>query len=469
VLTHVLSESVLLSLAGGAVGLLLARWAIGAFMAAELPLGLPAPIDLRLDPRMMMFTAGLALLTGITFGLIPAWRLSRSDVVSSLRDDVTPLTFRQGRINLRNGLVVGQVAVSFVLLVIAGLFVRSLGAAQQAEIGFDPSGIAAVSADLAHSGYEPAEARTAFNTLRERVAALPGVDSASLALQVPVRGGGGSSTLIVDGYVDPNGTEAVEVTRAVVGPGYFRTLGVPLLQGRTFEDTDNNDSSTVIVISESMARAYWGTTEVVGGRVRGQGGDPDSWMDVVGVVGDVNIESVTDAPEPVFYLSTGQSMGTRAYVIARTAGSPDGLLAPMRDALRAIEPTVPILELTTMEQHLAGALQTERFTARLLSGFGVLGLLLAAIRMALGAGRPQVVRMVIGEVMSLIVVALVIGLGAALLVSPGVSSVLYGVSPMDPVTLAATAALLALTAALATWLPARRAASVDPVRALRTD
>jgi len=255
VFTHVLSESVLLSLAGGAVGLLLARWAIGAFMAAELPLGLPAPIDLRLDPRMMIFTAGLALLTGITFGLIPAWRLSRSDVVSSLRDDVTPLTFRQGRINLRNGLVVGQVAVSFVLLVIAGLFVRSLGAAQQAEIGFDPSGIAAVSADLAHSGYDPAEARTAFNTLRERVAALPGVDSASLALQIPVRGGGGSSTLIVDGYVDPNGTEAVEVTRAVVGPGYFRTLGVPLLQGRTFEATDNNDSSTVIVISEAMARS----------------------------------------------------------------------------------------------------------------------------------------------------------------------------------------------------------------------
>jgi len=241
--------------------------------------------------------------------------------------------------------------------------VRSLGAAQQAEIGFDPSGIAAVSADLAHSGYDPAEARTAFNTLRERVAALPGVDSASLALQIPVRGGGGSSTLIVDGYVDPNGTEAVEVTRAVVGPGYFRTLGVPLLQGRTFEATDNNDSSTVIVISEAMARAYWGTTEVGGGRVRGQGGDPESWMDVIGVVGDVNIESVTDAPEPVFYLSTGQSMGTRAYVIARTAGSPAGLLAPMRDALRAIEPTVPILELTTMEQHLAGALQTERFTA----------------------------------------------------------------------------------------------------------
>lgn len=211
-------------------------------------------------------------------------------------------------------------------------------------------------------------------------------------------------------------------------------------------------------------------------------------MEVVGVVGDVNIESITDAPEAVFYLSTGQSLGTQAYVIARTAGDPAGLLAPMRDALRAIEPTVPILDLTTMEQHLAGALQTERFTARLLSGFGALGLTLAAlgmyavvgfaverrtaelgIRMALGAGRSQVVRMVIGEIMSLIVVALVIGLGAAMLVGPAVSSVLFGVSPMDPITLAATAGLLTLTAALATWLPARRAASVDPVRALRAD
>ena len=488
VFTHVLSESLLLSLAGGAVGLLLARWAIGAFMAAELPLGLPAPIDLRLDPRMLVFTAGLALVTGITFGLIPAWRLSRSDIVSSIRDDVTPLTFRQGRITLRNALVVGQVAVSFVLLVVAGLFVRSLGAAQHAEIGFDPGGIAVVSADLAHSGYDGAEARTAFNTLLERVAALPGVDSATLALQIPVRGGGGSSTLIVDGYIDSNGTEAVEVTRAVVGPGYFRTLGVPLLHGRTFAATDNNDSATVIIISETMARAYWETTEVVGRRVRGQGGDPESWMEVIGVVADVNIESVTDVTEPVFYLSTGQSMGTQAYVIARTAGDPAGLLAPMRTALREIEPTVPILQLTTMEQHLAGALQMERFTARLLSGFGVLGLVLAAlgmyavvgfaverrtselgIRMALGAARSQVVRMVIGEVMVIVAVALAIGLGAALLVSPAVSSVLFGVAPMDPVTLIATAALLALTAIVATWLPARRAAGVDPVRALRTE
>jgi predicted permease len=486
VFAHVLSESILLSLTGGAVGLLLARWAINAFRAAELPLGLPAPVDLRLDPRMMVFTAGLALATGIVFGLLPAWRLSRADVVSSIRDDVSPISFRRGRITLRNALVVGQVTLSFVLLVVAGLFIRSLGAAQTTDLGFESSGLAAIAADLGHSGYESAEALGAFEQLRERVAAMPSVESASLAGQLPVRGGGGSSTMIIDGYVDPEGTEAVEVTRAVVGPGYFRTLGIPLLHGRTYEPTDNADGPSIVVISESMARAYWGKTDAVGGRIRGQGGDPDRWMEVIGVVGDVKIEQATDPMGPVFYLTTGRSFGTQAYVIARTSADPSSLLIPMRDELRAIEATVPILQLTTFEQHLAASMSTARFTTSLLSGFGALGLMLAAlgmyavvgfaverrtaelgIRMALGADRLQVVRMVVREVMTLIVVALVIGLGAAVLVSPAVSSVLFGVSPTDPLTLGATAVLLALTAALATWLPARRAAGVDPALALR--
>jgi predicted permease len=486
VFTHVLTESVMLALAGGAAGLVIARWAINAFSASELPLGLPAPVDLRVDPRMMIFTAGLALATGVIFGLLPAWRLSRADVVSSIRSDVAPLTFRQGRLTLRNTLVVGQVALSFVLLVVAGLFVRSLGAAQEAELGFEPGGLAAIEADLGHSGYEREEARAAFDQLRARIEGMPGVETASLALQLPVRGGGGSSTMIVDGYVDPDGTDAVEITRAVVGPGYFRTMGIPLLHGRTYEPTDDANGPSIAVVSESMARAYWGKTDAVGGRFRSQGSDEDSWIEIVGVVGDVKIDSATDPMEPVFYLSTGRSFGTQAYVIARTSGDPVSLLIPMRDELRAIEATVPILSLTTLEQHVAGALQAQLFTTRLLSGFGVLGLVLAAlgmyavvgfaverrtaelgIRMALGAGHRQVVSMVMREVMTLIVVALVLGLAAALAVSPGIASILFGVSPMDPATLIVTALILALTAALATWLPARRAAGVNPVQALR--
>lgn len=488
IFVHVLSESVLLSVAGGAVGLAVAGWSVGAFMAAELPFGFPAPADLRIDPRIMLFTTGLTLATGIVFGIIPALRLSRSEVVSSIREDVAPLTFRSGRLSLRNALVAGQVALSFVLLVIAGLFIRSLGNAQRADLGFQPDGLAAIGADLGYSGYDSTEANTAFEEFRQRVENLPGVDSAALADQLPLSGSRGSSTLIVDGYVDADGTEAVEVSRAGAGPGYFRTVGTPLLYGRTFEPGDDSDSASVSVISEAMARAYWGKPDAVGGRFRGQGGDADSWIEVVGVVGDAKVQSATEAPRPVFYYSTAQSLDTAAVVVARTSGDPAALLVPMRQQLRVIEPTVPILRLTTLDDHLSGALAVDRFTARLLSGFGVLGLVLAAlgiyavvgfavqrrtaelgIRMALGAVKGQVVRMVIGEVMVIVAVALVVGLGGAMLVGPSVASVLFGVSPTDPVTLMATAALLALTAALATWLPARRAAGVDPVKALRSE
>ena len=488
IFANVLSESVLLSAAGGAVGLVLASWSISVFKAAQLPMGFPAPVDLRVDPRIMLFTAGLAIITGVIFGVIPALRLSRSDVVSSIRADVSPLAFRSGRLSLRNALVAGQVALSFVLLVVAGLFIRSLGNAQNTDLGFEPEGLAAISANLGHSGYDSSEAQVAFKDLLERVERMPGVDSAALALQLPVGGSSGSSTLIIDGYVDPNGTEAVEVTRAIVGPGYFRTVGTPLLHGRTFEPTDNTESSTVAVISEAMARAYWGGSDAVGGRFRGQGIDDDDWFEVVGVVGDTKVTSITEPAEPVFYFSIGQAFDTRSVVIARTKGDPAGLLEPMRRQLHLIEPTVPILRLTTLDDHLSGALAVERFAARLLSGFGVLGLVLAAlgiyavvgfavqrrtaelgIRMALGADKSQVVRMVIGEVMVIVGVALVIGLGGAMLVGPGVAAVLFGVSPADPLTLLATAALLTLTAALATWLPARRAAGVDPVTALRSE
>ncbi len=485
---HVLSESVLLSVVGGAVGLALASWGISVFKAADLPLGFPTPADLRLDPRIMLFSAGLTLATGIIFGIIPAMRLSRSDVVSSIREDAVPLTFRAGRLSLRNALVVGQVALSFVLLVVAGLFIRSLGNAQRADLGFQPQGLAAIVADLGYSGYDGTEAHTAFMELRERVEGLPGVDSAALSLQLPVRGSRGSSTLIVDGYADPDGTEAVEVTRAGVGPGYFRTVGTSLLHGRAFESADDSEGADVAVISEAMARAYWGTSDAVGGRFRGQGSDVDAWTEVIGVVADSKVVSVTAPAEPVFYFSTSQAFDTQFVVIARTSGDPATLLAPMRQQLSLIEPTVPVLRLTTLNDHLSGALVVERFAARLLSGFGALGLLLAAlgiyavvgfavqrrtaelgIRMALGAAEAQVVRMVIGEVMAIIGLALLIGIAGAALVGPGVASVLFGVSPIDLVTLVATAAMLAATAALATWVPARRAARVDPVRALRSE
>lgn len=486
VLWHVLTESIVLAVAGGMVGLLLALWATRAFSAADLPLPLPAPVDLRLDWRVFLFTLGLSVVTGILFGLLPGLRISRSDVVASLRDDISAMSLRGGRFNLRNVLVVGQVSISFLILVIAGLFVRNLANSQQVPLGFAADRLASISTNAGYAGYGPAEAGPRLAELRERIAALPGVESAALTGQLPVRGSGGSSTLVVEGYAPASGTDSVEVMRSVAGPRYFETVGVPILYGRTFTDDDIETDANVAIVSEAFARTYYGTPDAVGRRFRGQGSE--TWIDIVGVAADVQIRDLTEEPTPQFYYAFGPGMGTSAIVVARTAGDPAALLQPMRAALREVDPLLTVSQLQTFDQHLSDALATSRLGASMISGFGLLGLALASlglyavvafavqrrttelgIRMALGAGRSNVVRLVVSEVMTIIGAAIVIGLAISWFALPGVASNLYRVSALDPLALLATAAILAATGALAAWLPARRAASVDPVQALRHD
>ncbi len=484
VVWHVLTESVVLAVTGGLVGLVLALWAIRAFAAANLPLPFPAPVDLRLDWRVFGFTLLLSVATGILFGLIPGLRIARSDVVASLRDDVATMSLRGGRFNLSNVLVVGQVAVSFLILVVAGLFVRSLSNSQQVPLGFDADRLASISTNAAYAGYSSAEAGPLLAQLRERIAGLPGVEAAALTVQLPVRGTGGSSTLVVEGYSPPSGTDSVEVLRSVVGPHYFETIGVPILHGRPFTQDDIETNANVAIVSEAFARAYYGTSDAAGRRFRSQGSQ--TWIDIVGVAADVQVRDLTEEPTPLFYYVFGG--GTFAHVVARTSGSPDSLLQPMRAELQQVDPLLTVSQLQTFDQHLSDALATSRLGARLLSGFGLLGLALASlglyavvafaverrttelgIRMALGAGRASVVRLVVGEVMMIIGAAVVLGLVITWFAVPGVASSLYRVSAADPLTLLGTAAILTATGALAAWLPARRAASVDPVQALRHD
>ena len=228
VVCHVVTESVLLSVAGGAVGLALAMWATRAFASIDLSLPLPGAVDLRLDWRVVAFTMALSLLTGVLFGLLPGLRIARSNAMERLRDDAASMSLRGNRFNLRNLLVVGQVAVSFVILVAAGLFLRSLGNAQQAPLGFDSGRLALISTNAAFSEYSAEEGAPLLEQLRDRIAALPGVEEAALTAQPPVRGTGGSSTLVVEGYTPPTGTDAVEVMRSSVGPRYFSTIGAPI-------------------------------------------------------------------------------------------------------------------------------------------------------------------------------------------------------------------------------------------------
>ncbi len=273
--------------------------------------------------------------------------------------------------------------------------------------------------------------------------------------------------------------------RASVGPRYFETLKIPVLHGRPFTLEDTPDSTPVVVISEAMARAFWGRSDVVGERFRWQG-VPDGWQDIVGVVADVKIRELTEAPTPLFYRSLGQGAGPSLYLVARSSRDASPLLPAMRTELTNIDPSLSALRLRTMDEHLSDGLALSRLGTRMVSGFGLLGLILASlglyavvafsvqrrtrevgVRMALGAGKQQVARMVLGEVLIVVGIAVGVGIAASLLITPVIAGQLYNVPPVDPLTLAGTALLLTLTGAVATWLPARRAATVDPVTALR--
>jgi len=456
---HLLTESIVLALTGGCVGLLFAAWAGRALAASELSLPLPLTLEITLDLRLLAFAFGLSTLTGIVFGLAPALRASRPDLVPSLKDGdeaVIPGVLR-GRgwrwLSLRNALVVVQVAVSLVLLVGAGLLIRSLLNAQTVSLGFNATGLAVLQADAAEAGYDEAASERLFRELRDRIAGLPGIDGASLTTRLPVSPSGGSSTLEIEGYEPPTGTGHVEVTFAYVDPDYFNVLRVPLLEGRAFTANDRADTERVAVVNEAFAASFWGTSDVVGRRYRHQ----------------------------------GQGSGaSRLFVVARTAGAPAAAVGMMRAELRDIDAEVPVYQAGTMDDHVSSALALPRAAASMLGLFGGLALLLASlglyavvtfavsrrtaeigVRIALGASGAAVIGMLVKEMMVVVGAGVVLGLGLSFLAAPVLESLLFNVPANDPVTFAGVAVFLALVAAIASYLPARRAANTDPMKALR--
>jgi len=489
---HLLTESIVLALTGGCVGLLFAAWAGRALAASELSLPLPLTLEITLDLRLLAFAFGLSTLTGIVFGLAPALRASRPDLVPSLKDGdeaVIPGVLR-GRgwrwLSLRNALVVVQVAVSLVLLVGAGLLIRSLLNAQTVSLGFNATGLAVLQADAAEAGYDEAASERLFRELRDRIAGLPGIDGASLTTRLPVSPSGGSSTLEIEGYEPPTGTGHVEVTFAYVDPDYFNVLRVPLLEGRAFTANDRADTERVAVVNEAFAASFWGTSDVVGRRYRHQG-YPDSWVRIVGVAGDAKVRTPDESPTPIFFRPLTQGSGaSRLFVVARTAGAPAAAVGMMRAELRDIDAEVPVYQAGTMDDHVSSALALPRAAASMLGLFGGLALLLASlglyavvtfavsrrtaeigVRIALGASGAAVIGMLVKEMMVVVGAGVVLGLGLSFLAAPVLESLLFNVPANDPVTFAGVAVFLALVAAIASYLPARRAANTDPMKALR--
>jgi predicted permease len=481
---QVLTESVLLSLAGGVLGVLFAAWAVRGLMAIELPLPTPMSTVLGLDARVLSFALVLSVLTGVLFGFAPALRASRPDLAGAMRDEIAPLAWRNRKFGLRNGLVVLQVAVSFVLLVAAGLFIRSLANAQDIDTGFSVDDVAYVRTSPGFAGYTDEDAHNILEDFVQRTRALPGVEEAALGTVLPVTPRG-TTSLVMEGYVPPSGQTSVEVPFNVVDARYFETLRIPLMHGRTFTDVDRSDTERVAVISEAMARRYWGDSDAVGRRFRSEG-RPDSWRRVVGVVGDSIIRDLTEDTGPQVYYPWEQGFGAAGVVFVRTAGDPSSVLGMMREELRAIDAEIPVLGAGTMAEHLSDSLSLPRMGVRFLGGFGFVALVLASlglygvvsfavgrrmlevgVRMALGAQSGQVVWLVLREVAVLVGIGIVLGLGLSMAATAALAGVLFDVSPTDPLTLAMVAVVLLAVAIGAAMIPALRAAKADPVLALR--
>jgi putative ABC transport system permease protein len=491
-LQQLLTESILLSLLCGSAGLLLAVRGTDLLMAFRPPVPLPIELNLQSDWRVFVFTFSLSLLTGIIFGLMPALAASRPDLVTSLKDDsgaaisANPGSLR-GR--LRGSLVIVQVALSLLLLICAGLFLRSLRNASSIDPGFDADNLLALSMDLQLQGYDEAKGRVFSDQLLERVRTLPGVVSASLTDQLPLDLGGSRRGITIEGHTAQPG-ESMEINSSFVAPGYFETLRIPLLEGRTFQQQDNANAPGVTLINEAFARRYWPGQQPLGKRIQlgivGNGTNTAPYLTVIGVVKDGKYNSLSEAATPFFYLNLAQTHRSAPTLIVRTKGDPLASLSAVRNEVAALDKNLPLFNVKTMRQHLGLALLPARLAGGALGIFGLLALILAAagiygvmaysvaqrtreigIRMALGANARDVLRLVLRQGMTLVSIGMAIGLAAALALSQLLKTMLFGVSATDPLTFIAIVILLAAVALLACWIPARRATKVDPIIALR--
>lgn len=487
---QLLVESVLLGLMGGAAGLALAAWGSRLLTAASARLALPVRLSIEPDWRVFAFTLAVSLLVGVAFGLGPALRVTRADVVSSLKEpDAAVPAARSAtgrrRWSPRGAFVVAQVAASTILLVAGGLLAGAVVQAQRIDPGFGAARqLALLQADASEAGLDDERGGALLRDFVERVRGLPGVDAVTWATRPPMTRGG-SSTLVIDEHTRRTGAATAEVDAAIVDAGYFETLRIPLRHGRYFTPADAGSNEAVAVVGEAMARRYWGRANVVGERYRHQGSQ-DSWVRIVGVVGDVKVTSPAEAPTPIFYRTVAPGRFPRLYVLARTAGPPEPAAAAMQQLFRRQYPGIPVLEAGTMASHGARSITLQTTVAATVGVLSLVALLLAAIglygvvaasvarrtaeigiRMALGASPGQVVGMLVREVMVLVAAGAAVGLAASLLLAPGLRTLVFGTRPHDPLAIVSVTALLAAVALLAAWLPARSAAGVGPLAAMR--
>jgi predicted permease len=482
---QMMMESLVLSTAGGVAGLLLATWATSALVAVQLPLELPLALDLKIDWRLAAFAALASAVTGLAFGVLPALRASKPHLVAALKDTVSPSS-RQRWFGLRQGLVVLQVAVSVVLLVGGLLLTRSVWAGFDTNPGFKSSGLVAATVSMDMLGYTDTQATQFLERALGRARQLPGVISASFSERLPFSPNQHRASIVVDGRPErtPENGATVDTTR--VSADYFATLGVPVVQGRTFDTRDTPETTRVAIVSEALARRFFPDGDALGGRLRLRD-QTGPLIDIVGIVSDYAISSLGETPKPIIHFAASQRSSTSGSLLVRAANDQDAMVTTVERDLRSQEPQLLFLELGTLERMMATSLLPIRAGAYLFGGLAGLAMMLAGIglygvvafnvarrtreigiRMALGSTRRQVLRQVLGDAMGLVAAGTIAGSALAALGAQALSGILLGVTPFDPVSYLAAATLLLATAALAGLIPARRAASVDPLVALRS-
>jgi macrolide transport system ATP-binding/permease protein len=480
VVRQLVTESVFLSAIGGGIGLLFAWVAIRFFEAAPPPPGaVPIAIDFAINQRVLAFSLALSFVTGIVFGAAPALKASRPALVPALKDAAAGGDERSRRLNAKKTLVIAEVALSLLLLLAAGLFIRSLQSAQAIDPGFDVDKLVSAPLNINLLRYTRGQGRDFYRQILERAESLPGVESATVARVALLSGGGRTLGFMVEGGDTTHGANA-----NVIGPGFFKTLGIPLVTGRDFSDRDVDDSPPVVMLNETIVKMHFGGENPVGQRVRLDERGP--WREIVGVVRDSKDRSLGAIPLPTAYIPLAQNHETGMTLYVRTSVSPASLVAGIRRAIQELEPNLPVPDIQTMAETIGTSLYAARLGAWLLGAFGGLALVLAAIgiygvlsfsvsrrtremgiRLALGAEARDVFLLVVRDGMLLVGAGIMVGLAGALASGRSLASFLYGVSTIDLPTFAGVTVILTSVALVACVIPAFRAMRVNPIAALR--
>ena len=481
---QLLTESILLALLGGALGLLLTQWTARA-LPSFFPESAVYGVDFSIDWRVLVFTLTVSMLTGLVFGLVPALQTTRPDLVTALKDDaISSSNQRLRRLGMRDALVISQLALSLVLLICAALFVRSLHQAVNFDPGFAAQNLITASLDTGGARLTREQGRAFHQQLLERLNHLPGVNGATLSAFVPLTGGGQRRYATLEGY-QPQPNEDMELNTNVVGPDYFRTMDIPILRGRAFGPEDRTGGPGVAIVNEEFARRYL-NGEALGKRVRVDSEQP--FLEIVGVARTVKYRTLREAALPFIYLPLAQNEQLDMTVIVRAQGDPAAIVNVVRNEMQAVNKTVIVSSVQLMSETIADQLAVDRLIAVLLSVFGGAALLLAAIgiygvmnyavaqrtreigiRVALGAEGSDILTLIVRRGLMLTLIGVGTGLLIALVLTRALKSLLFGVSATDPLTFSVIASVLIVVALLASYFPARRATKVDPIVALRNE